>query len=599
MGLLMKLSVMKQVISWVLNKGKIDLDYKPKGVNSPRFKTGREAATLIPDNAVIVGCGMTASMRPATCYHLVRDSFERTGHPANVTWISAGGAGARGKAPGSVEECCKKGLITWFISGHHETVRAVLDMADRGEVTLSVIPQGTITHLIDAQGRGEDSVLTDVGVGTFVDPRVGTGTQVEPGKGPQLVEVEGDRLRYRIPKITATALMATYADADGNIYMKDTAMYTEVREGALAARANGGVVIISVAGIIPRDDSAIFLRADQVDAIVVNPRNEQTLMIPQLTCMKEFTLGQNADMKPTMERLNMFNKVTKLDPVRGPVEHSLARQAASVFASIGYPGVRTVIGYGLPQEVCRLAEEYGLGKDITFMIETGVIGGTPAPGFFFGMAVNPKKLITSAEMFHHIEENLDVTILGMLQVDAEGNVNVSKKSPAVKEYVGPGGFVNLVTYARNIIFVGQWMARAEMALEAGKLTIRKPGIPKFVEKVEEITFSAREAFKKGQNIYYCTNVGSFRLTERGVELFQVAPGIDIQRDILDAAPGARIVLPLDGKVEVLDPAILTGDGFRLRWSGTKAPAAPKAPEPPIDHQRPAEPQVPAIAPPSL
>jgi propionate CoA-transferase len=565
MGLWMKASVMKSALTWALNKGKIDLDYMPVGVNSAKFMTGRQAARNIPDGAVIVGCGMTASMRPAACYHLVRDSFQRTGHPANITWISAGGAGARGKAPGSVEECCKKGLITWFISGHHETVRAVLDMADRDEVTLSVIPQGTITHLIEAQGRGEDSVLTDVGVGTFVDPRVGTGTVIQKGKGQQLVSVEGDKLRYRMPTITTTALMATYADADGNIYMKDSPMYTEVREGALAARANKGFVIISVTGIIPRDDSAIFLREDQVDAIVVNPRNEQTLMIPQKKCFKQFTLGQNAELKPTMEKLAAFNKVTKLDPVRGPVEHALARQAAAVFAGVGFPGVRTVIGYGLPQEVGRLAVEGGLGREITFMIETGVIGGTPAPGFFFGMAINPQKLITSAEMFHYIEEHLDVTILGMLQVDAKGNVNVSKKSPAVKEYVGPGGFINLVTYARNIVFVGQWMARAQMKIEGGKLSILKTGIPKFVEKVEEITFSAQEALKKGQNVFYCTNVGNFRLTARGVELYQVAPGIDIQRDILAAAPDARIVLPEDGKVEVLSTAILTGEGFRLNW----------------------------------
>ncbi len=571
MGLLLKLSVIKQAVTWMLNKSKIDLDYKPGNVNSPKFMTGREAASLIPDEAVIVGCGMTASMRPATCYHLVRDSFERTGHPANITWISAGGAGARGKAPGSVEECCKKGLITWFISGHHETVTAVLAMAERGEVTLSVLPQGTVTHMIDGQGRGEESVLTDVGIGTFMDPRVGTGSQVEPGKGPQLVEVEGDLLRYRIPKITATALMATYADADGNIYMKDSAIYTEVREGAVAARANGGVVIISVTGIIPRDDAAIFLRAEQVDAIVVNPRNEQTLMIPQRKCMKEFTLGQSAPIGPTMERLAALNKVTKMDPVRRPVDHALARQAAAVFADAGHPGVRTVIGYGLPQEVGRLATEGGLGKDITFMIETGVIGGTPAPGFFFGMAINPQKLITSAEMFHYIEEHLDVTILGMLQVDAHGNVNVSKKSSKVKEYVGPGGFINLVTYARNIIFVGQWMARAQMELIDGKLVIQKPGIPKFVANVEEITFSAHEALKKGQHVYYCTNVGNFRLTARGVELYQVAPGVDIQRDILDAAPDSKIVLPLDGHVEVLDASILTGMGFQLKW-GTKGSA---------------------------
>ncbi len=560
-----KLFAYKTVIYWMLTRNLINFDYKVKGVNSPKFMTAREAAKHIPDEAVIAGCGMVSNMRPATCFLLVRDSFERTGHPANITWISPGGAGTRGKAPGAAEEICIKGLLKWFISGHHETVRAALAMADRGDLTLTVFPQGTVCHLVEAQANGEDSVLTEVGVGTFMDPRVGTGTQVEPGKGPQLVEVEGDKLRYRLPKVNVSALLATYADADGNIYMKDAPMYTEVKEVARAVRRNNGFVMITVSRIIPKDEANIFLRADEVDAIVVNPRNEQTTMFRQSKPIMEITLGQNAEVAPFLAKLNALNKLTKFDTLRKPIDYALARQAAKIFARVGFPGANTIIGYGLPQEMGAMINSGGLGKDITFLIETGVMGGLPSPGFFFGTAINPKKLISSAEMFHYIEKNLDVTCLGTLQVDAGGNVNVSRKSNKVTEYVGPGGFINLVTYSKNIIFVGQWMTKAEMSIVDGKLVITKRGTPKFVKHVEEITFSAKSALKDGLKVFYCTNVGTFRLTERGLELFQVAPGVDIQKDIIDFAPDARIVLPLDGKIEVLDRSVMTGEGFSLSW----------------------------------
>lgn len=564
-GLLSKLSVYKRVLTWALNKNKIDIDYKPK-VDNPKFKTGLEAAAMIPDGAIVSGCGMASNVRPASVYRAVRQSFQNTGHPANLTWINAGGTGLRGRAPGGTEEVCVSGLLTHYISGHHETVRAGLELVAKGDMYLTVYPQGTLIHLIEAQGHGQYELVTEVGVGTFVDPRVGTGTQVETGRGEQMVSVEGDMLKYTLPKINVSVVAATYADEDGNIYMKDSPMYTEVRESTLAAKYNGGLTIVNVAGIIPRDDSQIFIPADKVDAIVVNRYAEQCLMFPQKKPLMALTLSEKMkDIPKFLDELALFNRILKLDPVRSPLEYMLARQTAKLFMKVGFPGVRTIIGYGLPQEVGGMANRGGMGSDITYLIETGVVGGVPVPGFFFGMAINPEKLISSAEMFHFIEDNLDVVILGMLQVDPQGNVNVSRKSKNVKEYVGPGGFINLVTYAKNIIFIGQWTAKAEVEIVDGKLDVKKRGIPKFVRELEEITFNARAALSRGQKVFYCTTAGTFRLTERGLELIQVAPGLDIQKDIIDVAPWANIVLPENGQVEVLDRSVMTGEGFKLAW----------------------------------
>ena len=192
------------------------------------------------------------------------------------------------------------------------------------------------------------------------------------------------------------------------------------------------------------------------------------------------------------------------------------------------------------------------------------------------MGIAPERLMSSAEMFHFCRKHLDVTLLGILQADAEGNVNVSRKAPGVKAYIGPGGFMDLVTSAKNIVFVGSWMARADMVIEGGKLVIRKPGIPKFVSKVDEVTFSGRAALAAGKNVSYVTNVGCFRLTPRGLELVQVAPGVDPQRDIIDACPDARIVMPEEGKIETWDAGIMTGAGFGLRWESVAGDPRPRA-----------------------
>ena len=159
-------------------------------------------------------------------------------------------------------------------------------------------------------------------------------------------------------------------------------------------------------------------------------------------------------------------------------------------------------------------------------------------------------------------QHLDASVLGFLQVDGDGNINVSKRGEGAINYVGPGGFIDITTCAHNLFFVGAWMANARFALENGRVSVAKPGPVKFMPNVDEITFSGREALRRGQRVHYITHVGAFRLTDRGMELFRVMPGIDIQKDILDATR-MPIVLPPDGNVAVVDSSVITGKGFRL------------------------------------
>jgi propionate CoA-transferase len=220
------------------------------------------------------------------------------------------------------------------------------------------------------------------------------------------------------------------------------------------------------------------------------------------------------------------------------------------------------IGVGLPEELCRVLFEAGLLRDVNVFTESGVIGGLPAPGVFFGAAICPREMVPSAEIFRLIYEKLDMTVLGVVEADSDGNVNVSKRGEGPINYVGPGGFIDITTGAKTILFVTSWMNRGKVEVLDGAIKIGEPGKPKFVEKVSEITFSGQQALKAGKTVLYVTTVGVFHLTSRGLELISVMPGVDIEKDILRFAP-AKIVLPESGTVPVVDSSVITGKGFRL------------------------------------
>jgi propionate CoA-transferase len=536
----------------------------PDNLKNPKFMTGRQAVDMIPDGACILSNGIAANARCSVLYYAIRDRFFKSGHPKDLTWIAVAGQGARGRMFGSLEEMGIEGLIKVWIGGHHETMKSFLKLAQKGKLEVHRISQGVLDFLIEAQTTGEDNIVSKTGVGTMIDPRVGNGTPLIKGIGESLSIVDGDYLRYRLPKITVALMNAPYADSEGNIYFKHASVITENIESALAAKHNGGRVLVTVTGIIPKNDKEISLSADKVDAIVINPNNEQCGMASQRKYWEMFTEGAKVDMEDALARLMFINNLLRITPHRGPAEEALARLAADFFMRVAKKDQYVNVGVGLPEEVCRLIYEGGIHEDVTYLIESGPLGGMPAMGIFFGASINPEKLLGSARMFHLIYAKLDITLLGLLQVDSKGNVNVSKRGEGPINYVGPGGFTDMTVAAKTIIFIGSWMVGAHMEIHDGKIMIVKPGKPKFIDQVDEITFSGPEALKHGKKVYYCTSVGVFQLTERGMELIEVMPGIDIQKDIINGC-SMKIVSTEPGRVSVVSESIVTGKGFKLQW----------------------------------
>ncbi|MCK6557156.1 hypothetical protein L6Q96_21640 [Candidatus Binatia bacterium] len=532
--------------------------------DNPRFKTPQAAVELIGDGNVVAASGLGGHQRASIVYWALRERFLATGRPRNLTVVNVGGHGGRGKAPGTIEEIGLAGLCARLITSHFETFHAQLDLAAAGRCELQCIPLGIMTQLFVALGRGRDWVITNVGTGTFIDPRSGRGTPVN-GSREQLVGVDGSRLRYRMPPIDVAIFNAPAADRQGNIYIKHCAMIGESRELARAARRNGGRVIVNVGLIVDRGYDDVFLPARDVDAVVYYPDTEQTGGYFHRDPWRAITADADVPVSQGLAQAEFVNRVARITPQRAAIDNVVARLAAHTLAANTPRGGFVVIGTGHPEAVPRIVFERGKLDDVTFAVETGVIGGLPAPGIYFGSAFGPQAIGSSADFFRRVRRRLDATCLGVLQADSAGNVNVSRRDEGVYGYVGPGGFIDFTAAALTIVFVCAWTTRGQMTVTGDRVRLVQPGAPKFVEQVDEVTFNGAQALAAGKRVFYATGVGLFRLTTRGMELAGVFPGIDVERDILDVTP-MRVVLPQTGRVPILPKALVTGRGMRLRWA---------------------------------
>jgi len=280
-----------------------------------------------------------------------------------------------------------------------------------------------------------------------------------------------------------------------------------------------------------------------------------------------FTVGANVDEQEAMTRLRFINQTLGITPRRSSLDQALARLGAMTFVE-NVPANSTVnVGVGLGEEVCRVLCDNPTREKITFTTESGPFGGIPTPGIFFGAAINPLRIESSAWMFHHYRDHLDATVLGFLQMDSNGNINLSRRGPRMLDYVGPGGAPSIIESAKTVIFVGKWMLGAEISIVGDELRLHKPGKPKLIEKVDEVTFNARAGLAQGKKVFYVTDLAVLELTDAGLTLRAVMPGIDIERDLL-ANTSARIIVPDDPAPKEIPASIVTGKNFELAWLET-------------------------------
>lgn len=485
--------------------------------NFVSIQSPEEAVKWIPTGSTVAFCGAGGGlMEPTTLIEALARQFQRTQTPRDLTFYHTTGLGDR--ADRGMSPLAGPGLVRRIIGGHWGQSRRLAEMAERNEIEAYNFPQGVLCQLLRATAAGQPGILTHVGLGTFIDPRQGGGKLNDRTKENlvELIEVNGQEwLFYPAIRPDVAIIRGTTADTEGYISMEDEIAYLDALAMAQAAHNNGGMVIVQVQRLVKArtlHPKLVKIPGYLVDAVAVVPDQ------PQLYSgsVNRFFSG------------DFIAETGAVVPLPLNERKFIARRALLEVA----PGNVGNVGVGISDGIGVVAQEEGISEDITLTVETGPIGGVSAQGIFFGASVNMQALLDMPAQFDFYDGGgLDICFLSFAEVDQAGNVNVHKFNGKI---MGTGGFINISQNTKKVIFSGTLTAGGlKTAIENGKVRIDQEGrFKKWVARVPEITFNGHDALRRGQEVIYITERGVFRLIPEGIELFEIAPGMDLEKDII-------------------------------------------------------------------
>jgi propionate CoA-transferase len=482
-----------------------------------KIVSAEAAAALVPDGATVLVDGSGGGINePGRVLAALEARFLSQQHPVALTVVHPSGMGD-GQG-GGIDRLAHAGLVRKAIGGHWNWCPRMQGLATAEQIEAYCLPQGVLSHLLRAVAGHAPGVFTHVGLGTFVDPRIDGGRLNAKARDElvELITLKGrEYLFYPSFPINVAIIRATSADEFGNLTMEDEGLYAETLSAAQAAKNSGGIVIAQVRHRVPAgtlDPRLVKVPGVMVDAIVIDPDQRlsfQTEQDPSLTGALRVAAGDLPPL-PLNER-----KV-------------IARRAAAQLRS----GDVANLGFGMPDGVATILAEEGLSDQVTFTLEQGHIGGVPATGADFGLARNQMAMIDAGYQFDWYDGGgLDVAILSFAQVDPQGNVNVSKFGGRI---AGIGGFINISQGAKRVVFVGTLRAgRQELDFsEDGMRITQEAPSAKFVPRLEQISFSGEYASRWKVPVTYVTERAVFELDADGLVLTEIAPGLDLERDVL-------------------------------------------------------------------
>ncbi|MBQ3107516.1 MAG: propionate CoA-transferase [Firmicutes bacterium] len=510
-----------------------------------KFIRPEQITEYIKDGDTVAINAFLALANPDKLQDAMADSFIKTGHPNNLELFTPSGCGCW-DPDRIIDRCAGLGMIKRVVAGHYGSMPKISELVKKGEIEAYNIPLGILCQTLRSAGSGGPFILSKIGLDLFVDPRKGGPAMNEISKRELVhyVNVLGQEfLCYEIPKIDVALIKGTSVDPEGNIVFDNEFLSVNAINTAQAAKANGGKVIVQVDFATdkfsrPRN---VVIPGVLVDAVLVADGELDDIYKDDFIAMSGAVHVPPSHMDYWMGRLeaSTSKKKGKADVSRWVIGDRGAQELER--------GQIINLGVGIPEQVGRCAAERGMLADLTMTVESGGLGGLPAPGLAFGAVIGADFICDTVQQFDFYHGGgLDICFMGGLEVDKDGNVNAHVLNG---KYFGIGGFADITQSTRKICFClnftagglsTEWTDGAigeDGKKGPGKLTILQEGRePKFRESIESISFSATNAVRNGQEVIYITERCVFRLTAEGLELVEVTPGIDKQTQVLDLLP---------------------------------------------------------------